>query len=330
MSKFEHFSAQMAIDAVRKAALLCAHVRANLTADGALAKNDKSPVTIADYGSQAVILHLLQAATPDIPVVAEEDADALRADDNAALRAQVFAEVRRILPQLGNPEILAAIDRGNHTGGPAGRFWTLDPIDGTKGFLRNDQYAIALALVEDGQPVMGVLGCPELPCGHEATAKTGCLLAACRGEGAWLYPLDAGEAAPVKVSSTADTALACFCESVESGHSRHDWSATVAEKLGITRPSVRMDSQCKYASIARGDADIYLRLPTRPGYEEKIWDHAAGCLVVEEAGGTVTDIRGKPLDFSAGRTLRHNSGVVATNGRWHDQVIAAIQAATPA
>jgi 3'(2'), 5'-bisphosphate nucleotidase len=104
----------------------------------------------------------------------------------------------------------------------------------------------------------------------------------------------------------------------------------VAEKLGITRPSVRMDSQCKYASIARGDSDIYLRLPTRAGYEEKIWDHAAGCLIVEEAGGTVTDITGRPLDFGAGRTLKHNRGVIATNGPWHTQVVEAVSATAPA
>lgn len=61
--------------------------------------------------------------------------------------------------------------------------------------------------------------------------------------------------------------------------------------------------------MSRGDAEIYLRLP-RPGkrYEEKIWDHAAGVVVVEEAGGRVTDVYGKPLDFSQGRTLKENTG----------------------
>ena len=87
-----------------------------------------------------------------------------------------------------------------------------------------------------------------------------------------------------------------------------------------------MDSQCKYGAVARGDASIYLRLPTRADYEEKIWDHAAGWMVVTEAGGRVTDVRGEPLDFSIGRTLRNNKGVVATNGRIHDSVISAVRA----
>ena len=131
---------------------------------------------------------------------------------------------------------------------------------------------------------------------------------------------------PIRVSEVRDPAAARFCESVESGHSDQDWSVQIARKLGITTEPVRMDSQCKYAAVARGDASIYLRLPTRAGYEEKIWDHAAGMLVVEEAGGVVSDIDGKPLDFGHGRTLRHNRGVVATCGPIHAAVIDAISA----
>lgn len=326
MPLFDHFFAQLAIDAVRQATVLCTRVRSSLNSDGSLSKADNSPVTIADYGSQAVILHLLAQGSPDIPVVAEEDANALRAPANDTLATEVHQHVRQLLPDLDRDAVLAVIDRGNHTGGPEGTFWTLDPIDGTKGFLRNDQYAIALALIQEGRPVLGVLGCPELP----GDAGTGCVLVACRGEGARQYLLTGDTHRPIGVSTTSSPAQACFCESVESGHSRHDWSSLVAEKLGITRPSVRMDSQCKYASIARGDADIYLRLPTRPGYEEKIWDHAAGCLIVEEAGGIVTDITGRPLDFGAGRTLKHNRGVIATNGPWHAQVVEAVGATAPA
>ena len=102
--------------------------------------------------------------------------------------------------------------------------------------------------------------------------------------------------------------------------------AKVAERLGIINPPVRIDSQCKYATVARGDAAIYLRLPTRPGYQEKIWDHAAGWRVIVEAGGEVTDVYGKPLDFSLGRTLAQNKGVIVTNGPLHQEVLAAVQA----
>lgn len=86
----------------------------------------------------------------------------------------------------------------------------------------------------------------------------------------------------------------------------------------MSSASERMDSQCKYACIARGSSSVYLRIPViydQPNdhkeYVEKIWDHAAGSLIVEEAGGVVSDINGKGLDFSVGRGLRLNSGIVA-------------------
>jgi 3'(2'), 5'-bisphosphate nucleotidase len=91
-----------------------------------------------------------------------------------------------------------------------------------------------------------------------------------------------------------------------------------------------MDSQCKYAAVAQGDASVYLRLPTSSDYTEKIWDHAAGCLVVTEAGGCVSDVAGRPLDFSRGRTLSANRGVVATNGRLQSAVLDAVDRALTA
>jgi 3'-phosphoadenosine 5'-phosphosulfate (PAPS) 3'-phosphatase len=85
-----------------------------------------------------------------------------------------------------------------------------------------------------------------------------------------------------------------------------------------------MDSQCKYGIVARGEASIYLRLMS---YKSWIWDQAAGAIIVEEAGGMVTDMYGKTLDFSQGRRLFHNSGVVATNGILHETVLAVMQEA---
>ena len=86
-----------------------------------------------------------------------------------------------------------------------------------------------------------------------------------------------------------------------------------------------MDSQAKYGSIARGAGDIYLRLPTSKTYQEKIWDHAAGDLIVREAGGQVTDTLGRRLDFTRGRTLAENKGVVAAPAAVHGQVLQAVQ-----
>ncbi|MDX1548817.1 MAG: 3'(2'),5'-bisphosphate nucleotidase [Rhodothermales bacterium] len=316
---------EIAVEAVREAAQLCRAVQRELD-PGVLEKKDRSPVTVADFGSQALVCRRLRAAFPDDPIIAEEDATALRADEGAALREQVVRRVHAVRPDAAAADVLRWIDYGNaHAYTP--RFWTLDPIDGTKGFLRGEQYAVALALIVEGRVVAAALACPNLPSYPEAGAKAGGVYAAVRSGGAFRLPLEgAGSAEPVRVSTLADPAEARFCESVVSAHSSHGDAAAVAERLGIAAPPVRLDSQAKYAVVARGQADIYLRLPTRKHYVENIWDHAAGALVVEEAGGRITDVTGTPLDFGHGPKLARNRGVVVTNGPLHEAVVGALGA----
>ena len=203
--------------------------------------------------------------------------------------------------------------------------WVLDPIDGTKGFLRGEQYAVALALIENGRVVLGVLGCPNFPLdpGDPEGAK-GCLFMAVKNRGARMRPFDDPIEIPIGVTEIDDPSIASFCESVESAHSSHSDAALISQILGVTAPPIRIDSQCKYAALARGDASIYMRLPTSDDYLEKIWDHAAGWIIVKEAGGEVTDVYGKPLDFSLGRELRHNTGILGTNGKLHPKVVKAV------
>ena len=310
------------IAAVRAAARVCRSVQQRLATAAALEKKDKSPVTIADFASQAIVCERLMRALPGDAVAGEEGSEELRKPEQAALLDAVVREVATETP-ASDVEVLDWIDRGGATA-TTDRYWTLDPIDGTKGFLRGEHYAVALALLEEGEVVVGMLGCPNL---DDGGGGLGALFTAVRGEGARALPLwdPAPDGPSVRVSSLTSTAEARFCESVESGHSDQDQSARIAAELGITQEPFRIDSQCKYAAIARGDASIYLRLPTRKDYREKIWDHAAGKLVVEEAGGRVTDVEGNALDFSHGRTLDANRGVVATCGPIHDRVIEVVR-----
>lgn len=325
MSSLEH-ELNAAMDAVRLASRLTLDVRRELVEGHTLEKEDRSPVTVADFGAQAVILSWLTEGFPKIPAVGEEDARGLGHPDQTELLGKLVGFVSRIDPMQTPKSVCDAIDRGNHEGGAQGTFWALDPIDGTKGFLRNEQYAIALALIEDGHPVLGVLGCPALPTA-DGGEPTGWLFSS-DGERATAEPLN-GARAPetISVSDQVEPGKAVFCESVESGHSSHSASTEIAKLLNNQTDPVRIDSQCKYAAVARGQADLYLRLPTRKGYEEKIWDHAAGAFLVEAAGGCVTDIDGKPLDFSSGKTLKNNRGVVASNGHIHEAVLDAIRRA---
>ncbi|CAM1506442.1 Fc.00g060830.m01.CDS01 [Cosmosporella sp. VM-42] len=339
---------QIAQLAVQRATILTKRVF-HEKAKGTVDKNDKSPVTIGDFGAQALIIAALAHNFPEDAIVAEEEAAQLKEDEN--LKNTIWELVRdtklddaEAETLLGGPvkdvdSMLELIDRGGSPGGASGRIWTIDPIDGTKGFLRGGQYAVCLGLMVDGDVKVGVLGCPNLPVDDAARLTTGIganatdeghgvIFSAVLGHGATSRPLTTkalkGEKS-ISMRPLEDLSKATFCESVEAGHSAHDDQALISQKLGITEASVRMDSQAKYGSIARGAGDIYLRLPVKATYQEKIWDHAAGDLIVREAGGQVTDIHGKRLDFTVGRTLANNKGVVAAPASVHGKVLAAVQ-----
>jgi 3'(2'), 5'-bisphosphate nucleotidase len=315
---------QVAVEAVRQAALLCAAVRAEMVGAAFLEKGDKSPVTVADFGSQALVCRHLREAFPDDTIVAEEDAAALRQPEQRATLDQITGYVRRFLPFATPQAVCGWIDAGGKA--LAARYWTLDPIDGTKGFLRNDQYAIALALVEDGDVKVGALACPALPLDlDDPGSEIGVLFVAVRGAGASMAPLHGGAATPIHVTAAHGAGMR-FAESVETAHGDQHLQERIARAVGITRPALRMDSQAKYGLVARGDAALYLRLPSphAPEYRENIWDHAAGTILVEEAGGRVSDMYGQPLDFASGVKMHANRGVVASNGAIHAAVIAAL------
>lgn len=313
-----------AVEAVARAARVCQAVQAQIRPES-LEKKDRSPVTIADYASQAIVCEYLHQTHPEIPMLAEEDAVDLRTGASAQFLDRIVEELTRSGLPATRESAVDWIDLGGHDGSSA-KFWTLDPIDGTKGFLRKEQFAVSLALIVDGVIQVAALACPNLPCADPWDQQRGLIMSAVRGQGAWLSPISDPHATPqpVRVSSTGRAELARMCESVESGHSDHGGSADIMRTLGITAPPVRLDSQAKYAVVARGEADLYLRLPTRADYREKIWDHAGGVLVVEEAGGAVTDVDGRALDFSRGSELSANRGVVVTNGQFHDAVLAAV------
>lgn len=319
MSKYQH-ERNVAVNAIAQAAVICKNVQRSID-PGVLEKKDKSPVTVADFGSQALVCKELSEAFASDPVIGEEDSKSLREPENAELRNRLLTVVQTVQPGAGEEKVLSWIDKGGQDT-YCDRFWTLDPIDGTKGFLRKDQYAISLALIVEGEIVVGALCCPNM---KAQDGTDGVIFVAEKGEGAVEIPL--GKTTEIEIQVSGETLLANIrtCESVEKAHSSHSDSARIGTLLGITAEPVRIDSQAKYATVARGDAEAYLRLPRDGTYREKIWDHAGGVLVVEEAGGKVTDIKGRPLDFTHGKTLATNLGVIVTNGTFHDKIISAIK-----
>lgn len=314
---------RFALDVAAESCRLADSVQREVVAKAdALIKGDRSPVTMADLAIQTVISRRLAESFPGDALLAEEDTDAL--SSSPEMTERVLGLCRKSIPDLSPEEMKKSLQRGDHEGGGSGRYWVLDPVDGTKGFLRGDHYAIALALIDSGQVVLGVLGCPRLELHPgEAGSPIGSLFIAVKGEGASARAVAGGPEIPIATDGLADGARLRMCESVEKAHAAHDEHAAIARKLGLRTEPYRIDSQCKYAIVARGEASIYLRLPSKKGYREKVWDHAAGAIVISEAGGRVSDLEGRPLDLVSGRFLGRSRGVIATNGVIHDRVLEA-------
>ncbi|GAM19362.1 hypothetical protein SAMD00019534_025370 [Acytostelium subglobosum LB1] len=306
----------IAINAVQQACVACLDIQHNLVNEETISKKDQSPVTVGDYTVQALVIDmLLRGATEhgeleEYSIVAEEDADTLSQQPD--VQSKVLSYYNKYADTPINGERLATLlDKGKAKKPTTKRWWTLDPIDGTLGFLRRDQYAIALALMEDNVPILGVLGCPSLPI-SKGSIERGCIFVASKGAGSFMRTLQDVNEVSVKVSQQSDTSKAVFTESFVSRGFGHELNSKISNNLGVKSEPLKIDSQCKYAMVARGDSDIYLRL-TQLDYKECIWDHAAGAIIVEEAGGIVRDFRGNKLDYSVGRKLDNNIGIVCSN-----------------
>lgn len=321
--KFER-EKKVGLRAVADAARFCIKVRQAIPGQVSVMKGDKTPATVADFGCQAIIAKTLSASFPNVKIMAEEQSDCLLENMDSSLPDLLKGSLNDFLGSSAEiKDICQWIDAGSSGAGDI--YWTVDPIDGTKGFLRGGQYAVALALIANGAVEIGFLGCPNL---QYDQGRKGCLFMSARGCGTtqiWLE--DANISKRIKVSSGRGKGALRFVESVEAEHANQDLHMEISKKLGIEEPPLRMDSQAKYAVIGRAEASVYLRLPSisHPDYQQKVWDHAAGFIIVEEAGGRVTDSLGIELDFSLGSTLKNNKGIVATNGACHDAVIKCIE-----
>ncbi|XP_042490057.1 PAP-specific phosphatase HAL2-like [Macadamia integrifolia] len=280
-SESDRYSKELdvAVRIVQMVCSLCEKVQDNLitkTNEKVKSKDDNSPVTIADWSVQATVSCMLSESfgSENVSIVAEEDIQTLTKADAVGILEAVVKTVNQCLAEapdfgltspvrpLRTTEVLEAISRCNSTGGPSGTHWVLDPVDGTLGFVRGDQYAIALALIEDGEVALGVLGCPNYPMNKEwlnyhhryyrimsklssPTSDSwdkGCVMYARKGSGeAWMQPLvrensrlgRSNLARRVQVSSIDDPALATFCEPVERSNSSHSFTAGLAHSVGL-------------------------------------------------------------------------------------------------
>lgn len=309
-----------ALAAVTLAATATHTIQKQLASAGEVSKEDRSPVTAADFASQTIIVHTLMTRFLDIGFIAEESAKDLVKPENATVLALTGAAVRKACPTLSDREIIEILERPRAVNRE--RAWVLDPVDGTKGFLRDAQYAIALGFLEAGTVRIGVLGCPRY---RVANGEEGAFFIAVKGQGAYVKSIS-GAVRSISVDGRSSTKGARMVTGVEAAHANLDVQSVIREELEMLPDTLKMDGQGKYGAVACGDGAVYLRLPNpkTPDRKECIWDHAAGALLLEEAGGRITDCAGTDLDFGQGERLTRNTGVVATTRLLHERVMASV------
>ena len=292
---------QEIIAAVRDAVKVCRTVQEHyLISNTKTSGNSKEPVTIADYGSQAIICRALQKYYPDDAVVSEESGKQfmeLIDDDQRANVLEILAEV------LGQPvtkeEVVNWLDFG--TGKSASRTWVIDPIDGTKEFITGGtDFTVNIGLIRNGVPVLGVIYAPvlgELYSGYGAgTAKR--------------FVEETGTDKEISVRPPPKSGLRVVASKSHGSAQKLD---QFLESFKVEK-KIKRGSTMKVAAIASGKADIYPRFgPTGQ------WDTAAADAILRAAGGTITDLDGKALFYGPtedGKWL--NPEFVACSFDWFD------------
>jgi 3'(2'), 5'-bisphosphate nucleotidase len=227
-------------------------------------KPGDEPVTVADRLASELILAGLAASFPADPIISEE-----------------------------------AVPPSGAFGSP--RFWLVDPIDGTKDFIRGeDGYAVMIGLVCDGRPAMGVVYQPALDRLFYGTP-----------EGA--HVTYQGQTTPLAVSSVTAAADARLVAS--KSHRGNDIDR-VKQRLGIADEINVGSVGVKLCIIAAGVRDLYVN----PAAKTKAWDTCAPEAILVPAGGRLSDLFGAPIDYA--KELAHHRGLVASNGRIHEEVVA--------
>jgi len=205
-------------------------------------KDDKSPLTEADIAAHTIIAHRLSGLSPSLPILSEEDKEGFSGPDQA------------------------------------GRYWLVDPLDGTKEFIkRNGEFTVNIALIEKGRPVLGVVYAPVLDTAYVAA----------HGVGAFKQ---IGEGKREQIFVAEHEAKSCW-KVVGSRSHAGDSLGEMLQRLG-EHEMLPMGSSLKFCMVAEGRADVYPRLgPT------SLWDTAAAQCVVEQAGGRVVKLSGGALGY---------------------------------
>jgi len=264
-------------------------------------KQDDSPVTLADFTTQIYIISRIKELFPNDRIIAEESLiDSL--DKN------IESQIRKCFQYLHIGEIDDLKEALNYRGPNSNRQWTIDPIDGTKGYQEGLSYATGIGFIDQSDLIMSVIGIPNY------NEKGLAIFVAEKDQGA-KASYGNRNFIPIKVSKQKDLRSSKMCHSL---HYDKPWVMKFAEISGI-KNLVQMDSMAKFCMVADGSADLYIKPMSVT--RSFIWDFLPGDLMVKEAGGIVTDLNLNFLKYKDEKCIISSEGIVASNLILHDEIL---------
>jgi len=264
-------------------------------------KDDESPVTLADYASQLFIVKKLREKFPNDQIIAEESY-------NSHIDINVQKIIKRCYRSL-ELDLVEDIERLlNYRGSYSPRQWTIDPIDGTKGFQKNLSYAVGIGFMDNSELIAAAIGVPNY------NEKGRAIFIAGKNQGT---RVSYGEEdfIPISVTNKNNIKKAKMCHSL---HYNEPWVMEFAQIAEISN-IIQIDSMAKFCMVADGTADLYIK----PMDENRSfsWDFLPGVLIVNEAGGIVSDLKGNNIKFNNEKCIISAPGLVASNGVLHEEIL---------
>ncbi len=256
-------------------------------------KSDQSPVTLADFASQLYIISKLKQHFPNDEIIAEEENF-----EFIDLKAENL--IKRCFNELSFEKLKIIKEIIGFKGKSSERQWTIDPIDGTKGYQKGLLYAIGIGFMVKSTPRVCAIAVPNY------NEKLLAIFSAEENQGAQAS-YDDKDFKLIRVNQNEVIQNIRLCHSL---HYDQPWVLNFAKKIGI-KHFIQIDSMAKFCMVAEGTADLYIK-PLDENHSFT-WDFMPGDLIVREAGGEVTDLNGAPLKFNNGMCLWTAPGIIASN-----------------